>query len=188
MFIDASKLKVVLKRAYKGSGIHIERSGDRFIVTTASIYIEADIEALTNDFIAEIVRYIGRLPEEDVAFTILEEGKQMNVCGSWDMKYIEQDTLKGKTYLETAFTYMSDPVFQADITGEVVTIPAKQWAIFDPEKTETNEDEPFTEWNKVGPHLVNRNETMVLAYWFREPDEVLEKLKIVNLTWVPQDS
>ena len=64
MFIKTTKLEQVLKKAYKGAGIRIERRGDIITMTTAYLYIEADMEKASNDFKALIMKFAGEIPED----------------------------------------------------------------------------------------------------------------------------
>lgn len=93
MFIKTQKLEAVLKKAYKGAGIRIERNGSRLILMTSYMYIEADVETANKDFKAAIVRYTGDLPRDGESFTITEDQSQINIAGTWDEKLFERDTM-----------------------------------------------------------------------------------------------
>lgn len=183
MFIKISKLEQVLKKAYKGAGIRIERAGSRLIVVTARIYLEADIETVPNDFKAAVVRYTGQIPGDGESYTINEDQSQINIAGTHDLRLIQMDTLQGKRFNETCFTYMDDMVLQSDEDGQIITIPMKEWQVFDRSAVADEEDDPFPEWNRYeGGYITNRNDVMVIGFMYDLADDILGNLQDRHLT------
>ena len=105
MFIKISKLGAVLKKAYKGAGIHLEKQGAKLRVGTAYMYIEADTATMTNEFKAEVIKYAGEIPVDGMAFTIAKDMVQNNIPSSYDRKLYETDLLNYPHYDETLFIY-----------------------------------------------------------------------------------
>ena len=182
MFIKISKLEGVLKKAYKGAGIRIERSGSRLIVGTAYMYIEADVETASKDFKAAVVRYTGDLPKDGESYTINEDQSQINIAGTCDQKLFERDTLQGKEFEETLLTYNGDMVLQAPMDGQIVVVPMKEWQVYDPSAIDDGEDDPDNSWYLQENQLINRNGEMILVFGFKpETDEMkeLQKARLV---------
>ncbi len=179
MFIKAQKLEGVLKKAYKGAGIHFERHDSRIIVATGNLYLEADVERVTNDFKAAVVKYLGEFPREDMAATVCEDEYQQNIGGSYDRKLIEKDTSYNKKYLETAFLYQGDIVYQGGTS--IITVPAKEYLVFNIACADDQEELPDVAWECVDDIIINRNDVMVMGLRYQEADEILERIQATPL-------
>jgi len=175
MFIKTSKLSQVLKKAYKGAGIHLERQGSRLIVATACMYIEADTVTMTNAFKAAIITFAGELPESGTAITITEDMEQNNIPKSYDRRLFTKDLVAGKQFNETAFTYNDDTVLQA-ADGALITVPAKEWAVYSLKDTGESEDDPDG-WFEDGTAIACRNSTMIIELSYNMPDDTLSALQ-----------
>lgn len=180
MFIKIAKLEAVLKKAYKGAGIHFERYGSRIILATGNLYIEADVERVTFDFKAAVVKYLGEFPREDMAATVCEDAFQQNIGGSYDRKLIERDTSYNLKYIETPFTYQGDIVYQGG--GTLITVPIKEYLVFDIGCVDEQEEIPDAEWECADDIIINRNDTMVMGLRYQQADEILERIQTMPLT------
>ena len=176
MFIKIPKLEAVLKKAYKGAGIHIERRGDRLALRTGRLYIEVDIENASKDFKAAVVRYTGDIPPEGFAAVISEDNTQMGLDGTIDLCLIHIDTYQGKLFEQTLFNYVDEKVLQSPVDNQIVTVPLKEWLVYCPEAVEPNEEQPESDFNLYDNLLVTRNETMVLGFLPKEADDILAEL------------
>jgi len=179
MFIKTAKLEQVLKKAYKGAGIHLERQGSRLIVATAYMYIEADIETMTNSFKAAVIKFAGELPEDGTALTVSEDASQSNIPKTHDRHLFERDIFNGQHFRETAFTYNGDKILQAD-DGKIAIVQAKEWAVYSLKDLGESEDDPDG-WYDEAEGIICRNSTMVLQFLYFQGDDDLADLKIVRL-------
>ena len=179
MFINTNKLSTVLKKAYKGAGIHLERRGSRLIVVTGMMYIEADIETMTNSFKAAVITFAGELPPDKAAVTVSEDLSQNNIPKSYDRNLFEKDIFGYRSFCETAFTYNGDPVLQAD-DGSIVTIPVKEWTVYSLKNLGDSEDDPDG-WYDDGSGIICRNSTMILQYSYNQADEILCRSEAISL-------
>ena len=179
MFIKTSKLTSVLKKAYKGAGIHLERQGSRLIVATAYMYIEADIETMTNSFKAAVITFAGELPANGTALTVSEDMDQNNLPKSHDRNLFERDILNYPHFNETAFTHNGDAILQAD-DGTIATVPAKEWAVYSLKEKGDSEDDPDG-WYDDGNGIICRNSTMIIQFLTFQADDTLAELQKVRL-------
>lgn len=179
MIIKESKLDAVLKKAYKGAGIHVERKEDKLIMTTAYLYIEASLKEATNEFKALIVKYLGRLPEDGFTGTISEDKDQKAIPGTINLDMYEKDMSMCMCVKPTFFQYKDEQVIQmAD--GNVCTVPEKEWAVFDENQMKDTE-EILCNWKKDNRMIAIKTDSMVLGFIYKNPDETLENLNGVGL-------
>ena len=181
MFIKNTKLEGVLKKAYKGAGIRIERTDHRLIVATARLYIEANVAILTNDFKAAVVRYTGEMPKIGATFTVSDEETKVEDPGKHDKNFLKTDIISGKDFEETAFTYMGDMVLQADEDGQIITVPMREWQVFDINSQEEMEEPPLPAWHRWDNMIVNSNEDMAIGYLYKTDDDILSRLQKVRM-------
>lgn len=179
MFVKVQKLEGVLKKAYKGAGIHLERQGSRLIVATAYMYIEADIETMTNSFKAAVIKFAGELPRDGTSLTISEDMDQNNLPKSHDRELFPKDLLKYKIFNETAFTYNGDPILQGE-DGTIVTVPAKEWSVYSLKEKGDSEDDPDG-WYDDGNGIACRNSTMIIQFTTIPADDNLTRLQSARL-------
>ena len=181
MFIKVSKMDAILKKAYKGAGIHLERQGDILAVGTAYMYLEVDLENATNEFKAIITKYNGEVPNPGFVETIAEDKEQVAIPGTIYRGLFKEDFGSKQTVNETDFTYKGEAVLQTH-ERDVMTVPEKEWAVYDESQMDDKENFLETRWKKAGDIIVLKSNHMVLAYIYKNPDEKLEGLSEVVLT------
>lgn len=179
MFLKISKLEAVLKKAYKGAGIYIERTENFLIVKTAYMYIEADVKGMTNDFKAAVVRYTGTIPNPGYCMRIMEDLEQES--NTIDMALFVKDMSNSAQFQETRFTYDDDVVLQGDNTS-VIQVTGKEWAVYSQKDAEKNETEIETCWRQYGQMIVKRSNTMVLAFLIKPADKTLIQIEKKKIT------
>lgn len=79
MFINNTKLKKMLKMAYKDSGLLMSREGDNLLIGGGSFLIRTDIGKLTKKEKAILIELIGNLPENHETFRATELGEQQEL-------------------------------------------------------------------------------------------------------------
>lgn len=181
MFIKVSKLDAVLKKAYKGAGIHLERQGDILAVGTAYMYLEVDLKNATNEFKAIITKYNGEVPDPGFVETITEDKEQVAIPGTIYRGLFKEDFEGKQTVNETDFTYQGEAVLQT-LERDVMTVPGKEWAVYDESQMDDKECFLETEWKKSGDIIVSRSNHMALAYIYKKPDDTLDQLSEINLS------
>ena len=180
MFIKGSKLDAVLKKAYKGAGIHLERQGDILAVGTAYMYLEVDLENATNEFKAIITKYNGEVPDPGFVETIAEDKEQVAIPGTIYRGLFKEDFNEKQTVNETDFTYQGEAVLQT-FERDVMTVPGKEWAVYDESQMDDKESFLETRWKKAGDIIVLKSNHMVLAYIYKNPDDTLDQLSEVSI-------
>lgn len=180
MFIKPSKLDAVLKKAYKGAGIHLERQDDVLAVGTAYLYIEADLKNATNEFKAVITKYNGEIPDPGFVETISEDKEQVAIPGSIYRQLFKKDFNEKQSVNETDFKYQREAVLQLVESKQVLTVPEKEWAVYDESQMDDKET-ILQEWKISDDIIVKKSDHMVLAYIYRKPDDTLDQLSEVSL-------
>lgn len=79
MFITLSGFKGLIKEAYKGAGLYIERHGDNIIFGGSYWVIEADRHAISKKALAAVIELTGELPREGEAYRATKEGNQYEI-------------------------------------------------------------------------------------------------------------
>ena len=179
MFIKISKLDAVLKKAYKGAGIHLERQGDVLAVGTAYLYLEADLNQANNEFKAIITKYNGEIPQPGFSKTISEDKEQIAFSDTIFRNLIQRDYETAEIVKETDFRYKGETVMQIKLEN-VVTVPEREWAVYD-ESQMDDKEEIIQDWRRAGNIILTKSEQMALAYIYKNPDETLERLSEVVL-------
>lgn len=168
MFINISKFKSYLKKAYKSVlGVNIERTKDDIIViNVGGLYIEADMQEATKEFKAAIIEVCGEIPHRGVARTYNEDGDQEAIPSFVNRELFKTDYMQGKGFEESRLTLDGCILFQAEMGTEegrqILPIPGKLLDIYAPSKTTVEEEDP-SEWVRLDDLLVCGNPTMILG-------------------------
>ena len=179
MFIKTTKLEQVLKKAYKGAGIRIERRGDIITMITAYLYIEADMEKASNDFKALIMKFAGEIPEDGYCKKITDYEVQDCIKETITLNLITKDLSSSRIFKETLFQYMGEQIFQDIVDGRLVIVPAKEWSTYD-EKQMDDSEEITDRWKEVGGYIVTKSDEMVLGLQ-TVTNEDLDEIKTIEL-------
>ena len=164
MFINISKFKSYIKKAYKSVlGVDIERTKEDIIVINAGgLYIEADMQEATKEFKAAIIEVCGEIPHRGVARTYNENGDQEAIPGFINRELFKTDYMQGKGFEESRLTLDGCILFQDVLTNEIILIPEKLLSIYAPSKTTMEEEDP-SEWSLCADLLICGNPTMTLG-------------------------
>lgn len=180
MFIKISKLDAILKKAYKGAGIHMERNGDILALSTAYLYIEADLKNATNEFKAIVTKYNGEIPMVEFVGTISEDSNQKAISGTVNLGYFQKDMTEFVDVNETQFTYMGEKVLQT-ADGVVMTVPEKEWSVYDESQLDDTKEQMLQDWKQIANMIVTKSDHMVLGFKYKDPDDTLATLQKVIL-------
>lgn len=87
MFINTTKFKKMLKRAYSSSGLLMHREGDVIVLGSGVFLIRTDMKVMNKKCKAAVIELIGEFPKDGESFCVTKYGKQLelNMSDRWDI-------------------------------------------------------------------------------------------------------
>lgn len=165
MFINNSKFKSYIKKAYKSTlGLGVERDGDDIVAVDAGyLYIEADLRESTKEFRAALIEICGRIPDRNEAVTFGEDGEQEATRGRYNRGLFVREPKQTDRIFEETPLRIEDRVLMQSSDSEIIMVKETAFNIFASSNVEEGEETPGS-WKAVYPGMVAAStETMLMG-------------------------
>lgn len=91
MFLKPQILKKMMKEAYKGSGLVLAATKERYYISGYWWELEVEKEFLTKTIAAQIIELAGEFPKTGERFCAKENGNQMETCLKMEIGKMERE-------------------------------------------------------------------------------------------------
>lgn len=130
MFTDTTILKTLIKRAWKGSGLHIEHTEDGWLAVGGLWWqFEIDDQEISNKIKAQIVELVGDLPELGQALVYYKKGDpQTEIPGTTFKNLMADWARREKEYQISNVILRTANDYSAVLEGKDDNILVPGWA------------------------------------------------------------